>query len=269
MNFKRIISGLIGFPIVIIVFLFGNTYVIDIVMAALAVISMYEFINCFKISKKANPVSWICYTACGLIALAHIIPNGYLMYIIAIFIPIVIFSLFLHVIITDLKINITDIAITILGICYIALFYAFIPLIYGMENGKFYIWYLIFIGWGTDVFAYTLGRRFGKHKFSKISPNKSVEGCISGTIGAILLAIIYTIILNKCFNYNINYIVTTIIAFVLSVIGQVGDLAASSIKRYAGIKDFGHLIPGHGGILDRFDSLIFIAPFAYFLLMLI
>ena len=142
-------------------------------------------------------------------------------------------------------------------------------MVYGMENGKFFVWYTILSAWGTDIFAYAVGRRIGKHKFSQISPNKSIEGCVAGTVGAIILTLIYTVILNKCFNYNINYIIISVIALVLSLVGQIGDFAASSIKRFTGVKDYSNLIPGHGGILDRFDSLLFIAPFAYFLLMLI
>ena len=142
----------------------------------------------------------------------------------------------------------------------------FIPIIReNLENGKILLWYVIFAGWGTDVFAYFVGKYFGTHKFSKISPNKTIEGCIGGTIGSAVLILIYTIICNNVFNLNINYIAITFMAIILSIIGQIGDLAASSIKRYVGIKDFSHLIPGHGGMLDRIDSLIFIAPFAYFL----
>lgn len=269
MNFKRIISGLIGFPMVVLLFLFGNVYVVDVIVSILAIISVYEYAKSFKTSQKAKPISWICYAACLIIAVLHIIPNEYLIYVIAIFVPLVIIALFLHIIITNLKITIIDVAVTLFGIIYIALFYGFISMIFGANNGKFFIWYAILAAWGTDVFAYMIGRKFGKHKFSQISPNKSIEGCIAGTIGAIVLSIVYTIILNNCFNYTVNYIIIAIIALVLSLIGQVGDFSASSIKRYTGVKDFGNLIPGHGGILDRFDSLIFIAPVAYFLLMLI
>ena len=247
MNIKRIVSGLIGFPIVILVFIFGNVHVIDIIIAAIAAISTYEYIHCFKSTGKAKPISWLCYLACVPIAVLHWIKSEYLIYIVAIFVPLAILILFMHTIVTELKITTIDIAVTAFEICYIVLFYAFVPMIYGSENGKLYIWYLVFIAWGTDVFAYFVGRAIGKHKFSKISPNKSIEGCIAGTVGAVLLSL----------------------SFVLSMIGQIGDFSASSIKRYTGIKDFGNLIPGHGGMLDRFDSFIFIAPFAYFLLLLI
>jgi len=137
--------------------------------------------------------------------------------------------------------------------------------------GEIYLWYLVIAAWGTDSFAYIIGKVFGlgKHKFSKISPNKSIEGCIAGVIGAIILMTAYTWIGNQYLGMNFDYLYIIIIAIVLSLVGQMGDFAASSIKRYTGIKDFSNLIPGHGGMLDRIDSVIFIAPFAYFLLMLI
>lgn len=92
---------------------------------------------------------------------------------------------------------------------------------------------------------------------------------MGGTIGATALIVGYAAICNNVFGMNINYLLIAGIGVLLSIVGQVGDLAASSIKRYVGIKDFSHLIPGHGGMLDRIDSLIFIAPFAYILLHLI
>ena len=138
-----------------------------------------------------------------------------------------------------------------------------------MPNGKILIWYVFISAWGTDIFAYCIGIKFGKHTFSKISPNKSIEGCVAGTVGAVICMLIYTFICNTVWNMNINYILISVIGIILSLVGQIGDFAASSIKRYTGIKDFSNLIPGHGGMLDRIDSVIFIAPFAYFLLGLI
>ena len=124
------------------------------------------------------------------------------------------------------------------------------------------------IAWGTDVFAFLIGSTFklGKHKFSKISPKKSMEGCIAGLIGAVALTIIYTLCINRFLPIYLPYAKMIGISILLSIIGQFGDFAASSIKRFVEIKDFSNLIPGHGGLLDRIDSLIFIAPFAYILL---
>jgi len=181
------------------------------------------------------------------------------------FIPTIVTILFLHIVLTDMKINFQDISITIFGIVYITMFMMFIPMIRNMENGVLLIWYLLFASWGTDIFAYIVGKLIGKHKFSKISPNKSIEGCIGGIIGTVIVMVIFTAI----FKIEISYIYLIIMAMVLSILSQIGDFSASSIKRYMDIKDFSNLIPGHGGMLDRIDSLIFIAPFAYLLFTLI
>ena len=133
-------------------------------------------------------------------------------------------------------------------------------------EGKILIWYIFCSAWGSDVFAYFIGRKFGKHKYTDISPKKSIEGCVAGVIGAIGIGLLITLIVNNIFHLSISYFVVAIIVLILSIIGQIGDLAASSMKRYCGLKDFGELIPGHGGMLDRIDSVIFILPFAYMLL---
>ena len=119
------------------------------------------------------------------------------------------------------------------------------------------------------MFAYCIGRRFGKHKFSKVSPKKSIEGCIAGTIGSTVLALIYTIILNNVITFEYSYFIVGISGIALSLIGQLGDFSASCIKRYVDIKDYSNLLPGHGGMLDRIDSVLFIAPFAYMLFTII
>lgn len=113
------------------------------------------------------------------------------------------------------------------------------------------------------------GRAFGKHKLTTISPKKSVEGSIGGTIGAIILALIYTYIVHNYVDLELSYFLVAVSTLVLSILSQIGDLAASSIKREMEVKDYGNILPGHGGMLDRIDSLIFIAPFAYFLFILL
>ena len=168
-----------------------------------------------------------------------------------------------------MKINIIDISVTLFGMAYVLVFFSFIALIRGLNKGNLLVWYIFMAAWGTDILAYLVGKYLGKHKFSEISPKKTIEGCIGGLIGAILFVLVYTVFLNTVFNTNLNYILMTSYAIIWSILGQIGDFAASTIKRYTGIKDYSNLLPGHGGMLDRFDSVIFIAPFAYILLMLI
>jgi len=215
--------------------------------------------NIFIVLKNKHKIKicgWIAYIAALLIAIIHVIPQEYILKTIAAIIPISILVLFAQVIASNMKYNIKDIAITLFGICYIVIFLMYIPIIRETANGRITIWYVFLAAWGTDIFAYSIGKRFGKHKFSKISPNKSIEGCIAGVIGAIILMTAYTWIGNQYLGMNFDYLYIIIIAIVLSLVGQIGDFSASSIKRYTGIKDFSNLIPGHGGILDRLDSTI-------------
>lgn len=221
------------------------------------------------LKKKQSQYIGFGYLACFLISLIHIVPRQYIIITIGVLVPTSILLLFMQVIISNMKTTIKDIAITLFGICYIPLFLMYMPLLMGSENGKLLVWFIIIAAWGTDIFAYIVGRTIGKHKFSKISPNKSIEGCIGGIIGAVTLTLVYTLGINTYLGMNINYLIIGLISCLLSIIGQLGDFSASSIKRYVGIKDFSNLLPGHGGMLDRIDSLIFIAPFAYFLLLFV
>ena len=267
MKNSRWISALFGVPLVIAILAFGNVFVIDVAFAIITAISLHEYFNSFK--GKANPIIWIGYVLSALIAFIHIVPVENIIQILGVLVPVTILIMFVQVILTNNKTTIKDISITLFGIFYIAVFLMFIPLIRGSENGRILIWYVMFAAWMTDTFAYLIGMKFGKHKFSQISPKKSIEGSIAGTVGATIVILIYTYVCNTLWGLNMSYAYITFVAIILSIIGQIGDLAASSIKRYVGIKDFSNLIPGHGGMLDRFDRVIFIAPFAYILLCLI
>lgn len=267
MDIKRLTSSLLGFPLVVIVFLFGNKIVVDIVLSIIALLSMNEYFN--AISKVSEPVKWFGYLSCLSIAVIHIIPGEYLNMVMMLSVPTILLILFGQVIATEMKTSFKDIAYTFIGIFYVVLFMMFLAFIYGMPNGKILIWYAIFAAWGTDIFAYVVGKYCGKHKFSKVSPKKSIEGCIGGTIGALIMMLVYTYVANTYWGMNYPYLFIIGIGIILSLIGQIGDFSASSIKRYVDIKDFSNLIPGHGGMLDRIDSLIFLAPFAYALFTLL
>lgn len=260
---KRFISGMILFLAVAVILIFGNSTAVNLTISAVAIIAINEYFN--SLSKKYKVERWIGNILAILLAFINVLPKE----ILILMFPIGIALLFFKVIITEMKTSFADIAITGFGIIYIIGFIMFIPLIYMSEHGKLLIWYLAISAWGTDTFAYLVGIKFGKHKLTPISPKKSIEGSIGGIVGSTLIAIIYTYFINKICNAGISYLEITGIGVALSVLAQIGDLAASSIKRYVDIKDFGKIIPGHGGMLDRIDSILFIAPFAYFLLTMI
>lgn len=263
MNVKRIISGVVLLAIVAIILILGNTTVVNITMSIVALLAINEYFNCIGNKDKVTRI--IGDILAILIAFLDKLPIEILILIF----PTTIVLLFIKVIITEMKTNYENIAVIGFGMIYIIGFLIFIPLLYATEHGKFLIWYLAIAAWGTDTFAYSIGIRFGKHKLTPISPKKSVEGSVGGIVGAVILSLIYTYIINKTANLEISYLAISGIAIILSILGEIGDLAASSIKRYAGIKDFSQLIPGHGGMLDRIDSILLMAPFAYFLSILI
>ena len=146
------------------------------------------------------------------------------------------------------------------GMVYVAVMLSFIYLTRSLPDGKFLVWLIFLCSWGCDTCAYCVGMLIGKHKMAPVlSPKKSIEGAVGGVVGAALLGVIYAAATQgKMAEY-------ALICAVGALISMVGDLAASAIKRNQNIKDYGKLIPGHGGILDRFDSVIITAPVIYYL----
>lgn len=154
------------------------------------------------------------------------------------------------------EVDLNDIGYGLLVVVYIPyLLYPVIPLV-----NTIYLYMIFVIAFSTDTFAYFIGSKMGKHKLMPIiSPNKSVEGAVGGTIGCVIISILVLHYTNHPWNgMTIFWII------LMSVLGQIGDLFASAIKRKTGIKDFGYILPGHGGILDRLDSMLFIIPMMYF-----
>lgn len=155
---------------------------------------------------------------------------------------------------------------------FFALFYVAVMLSYVyqtrmLEKGAYLVWLIFLCSWGCDTCAYCVGVLIGKHKMSpKLSPKKSVEGAIGGVVGAALLTALYSFIFRDAMALQEGEIwILAAISAVGALISMVGDLTASAIKRNYEIKDYGKLIPGHGGVLDRFDSVIFTAPIIYYL----
>lgn len=156
------------------------------------------------------------------------------------------------------------------GMIYVAVMLSFIYQTRILDGGVFTVWLVFICAWGCDTCAYCVGMLIGKHKMAPVlSPKKSVEGGIGGIVGAALIGVLYALAVNHWGDAGANAVSYAIIGAVGGAVSQIGDLAASAIKRKHNIKDYGKLIPGHGGILDRFDSVIFTAPIIYCLAVLL
>lgn len=176
--------------------------------------------------------------------------------------------IFLSVILNHKKYNISDATLTFTAGLMVTFFFSFlVAVIYLGETtseGFHYLVLLLLGAWGTDTFAYFGGNLFGKHKLApEVSPKKTIEGSIAGTLGSMLLVTLYGYFALG-FKSPKHVLLLIILGFMTGIISQIGDLIASCIKRHCGIKDYGNIMPGHGGILDRFDSVLMIAPFVYY-----
>lgn len=165
------------------------------------------------------------------------------------------------------KYHANQIMATSFAFLYAPVMLSYVYLTRCLENGIYIVWLIFVSSWICDTAAYLVGVLIGKHKMApKLSPKKSMEGAIGGLVGAALVGALYGWILGKLGVMEVsNFAAYPIIAVAGGFISMIGDLAASAVKRNYDIKDYGHLIPGHGGILDRFDSVIFTAPIIYYL----
>lgn len=169
-------------------------------------------------------------------------------------------SLFRHNLLASVT---ARIGVGVLGIIYIAFPISHLILIRNMEMGRFWLLFIVCIIAANDTFAYYVGKGFGKHKLSPgISPKKTVEGALGGLIGGVAVALVF----NQIFLTHISPKEISVLAVFIGILGQLSDLFESLIKRSAGVKDSGGILPGHGGMLDRIDSLIFPSPFLYYYL---
>lgn len=261
----RIITALIGIPILLYIIISGGI-ILKLSIIVTGLIGVYEIYNAF--SKDYNPIKPLGYLAVIFISGASFFESLPLELIIAILVIVVL----IMVVKAYPGHTIIDASLTIFGALYLGLMFPFISLVREMPMGEFFVWLIFISAWGTDTFAYFTGYFIGKNKLAPIlSPKKTIEGAIGGTIGGALLALVYTWVYGRYFNGDaMQYLfsIPLMTAFA-SVIAQLGDLSASAIKRFFDVKDFGYILPGHGGVLDRFDSVLLTAPFIYTVLYLL
>lgn len=262
----RVLTSVICAPVLIIVLL-GPSILVTLTVIAASMVGLYEYYKAVGLIEHRG----LC--AMGIIA-AVIIPIGLMLSIqeTLILVYLYVVGLFLIMLIYNRRVKAADIAMLLLGIIYIPYFLSYVIHIRSMEFGRFFIW-LVFIGaFSADTCAYFAGRMFGRHKLCPdISPKKTVEGAVGGVVGAGVMFVLFGIVVNNMFagflnGRHFNLILLFVLGLIAAVISEIGDLVASSIKRQYNIKDFGNILPGHGGILDRCDSIIFVAPTVFLFL---
>ena len=260
----RLISGIFLLVALIFVLYTGG----DLLFFVCATLSICGLIELFRVFKLANSrLAYIAYllTVFYYVMLLYYRNMGILLFLILLLLLLLTFYVFSYP-----KFTIKQVSMIFFGIIYVAITFSFIYLIRTINKfGIYFVWLIFISSWGSDTFAYCTGLLFGKHKLSPIlSPNKTIEGAIGGVLGSFILGVIYTYLVLYKFtdNIQISSLRVGIACGIGAIISMIGDLTASAIKRDYKVKDYGNLIPGHGGILDRFDSVIFTAPALYFIL---
>lgn len=257
----RTISGFIMSVILIAVFSIGYDVML-IFFGLLSLLGAYELNRALKLGWSA--LSFISYAAItGHYVCLRFVDPKYLIlvYVVALILMLAVFVL------TFPKYELQQVFGAYFGIFYVGVALSFIYILrIHPPIGAYLVWLAIFASWGCDIMAYLFGMLFGKHPLvPRLSPKKSVEGSIGGVVGAGVLAAIYGLIVQNYVDLGINLapLVFGVFCMIAAVVSQIGDLAASAIKRKLDIKDYGKILPGHGGILDRFDSMIIVAPITY------
>lgn len=255
----RILSACVMLPLLILVYLGGMWLIAAAFLVG--VIGIGELYRGFE-SMGVKPSYPIAYTAIVALYLCNLFWRENQSLIMLWFVVVTMACLIYGFKVNERKTE--DTTATLFGLIYVVFFSYHIVLIDQSEH-RILIWLVLISAFGTDIMAYFTGMAIGRHKLCpNLSPKKSIEGAVGGVLGSMLFC--------GLFGYFVTeglLVETILIGFVGSIAAQLGDLSASAFKRQMGIKDYGNLIPGHGGILDRFDSVLFTAPLVYYAMLFV
>ena len=260
----RLISGIV---LVLIAFglLYTGGYVLAAALGIISLIGMFELNRTVKSEK--SPLAAAAYLAAVVYYMLLMMTKDATVDTL----PVIFFVAFLIVLMAVYvfsfpKYEAGQVMTAFFSLIYVAVMLSCIYELRILDKGVYLVWLVFLASWGCDTCAYCVGKLIGKHKMTpKLSPKKSVEGGIGGVAGAAILGAVYGLAIAGKMGDGSHIASFAVICAAGGLISMVGDLAASAIKRNHDIKDYGHLIPGHGGILDRFDSVILIAPVIYYL----
>ena len=263
----RVITAVVLLPLLLLVVLAAPKIFTAILFAAMAAIAAYELLNGTGLVKQlrlcvyAAASAFWCVLWCGLAISSAWLLLGIVAFWIAVF---------GEMMASKLQLGFDKAAMCFTAGVIVPLLFGAIIRLHNTDNGRFYILLPFVLAFLSDTGAYFAGLKFGKHKLAPvISPKKTLEGVVGGVAGAIIGMLIYCLVLQLGFGFRVNYLYAVLYGILGSGAGVFGDLCFSVIKRQTGIKDYGNLFPGHGGILDRFDSNIVVAPLVEILMMLL
>jgi len=258
-----VITAIVGTLIIIPFFWFSDTYALIFLVQLVACLAAGEMLNCAGMLKTFS-ISVPCEAAVLAVPVfTRYFVSGVSFFVAAeiIFFVLAFYLLSVSVFLKN-KIQVSDTALVFIMLFYITVSMSCVVMLRNEEHGE-YIYFLVFISaWFSDSAAYFTGKTFGKHKLiPSVSPKKTVEGAIGGLVACVIAFLVYGCIIGNVLNLTPNYLLFAVSGLLMSVVSMLGDLIASLVKRYYEIKDYGNLLPGHGGVLDRFDSVFATAPF--------
>ena len=260
--FKRILTGVIAFCFLLVpVVFFADTVVLPIAVALFGVVATYEMLHCVGLHKNL----WV---SAPLYLVSAALPFGIRYFAIGsvLALPMALCVVLIYLLATAVfshgKTDIRDVSTSLVLWLYTLIGFAGLIIIHDFIRGGQYFYLLAFVGaWVTDTFAYFTGMLLGKHKLiPDVSPKKTVEGAVGGVVFCTLSFVVFGLLYNRFWladgDEAIPLLAMAIVGFIVSIVSQIGDLSLSLLKRKYGIKDFGKIFPGHGGVLDRFDSVL-------------
>lgn len=256
---QRVLSACVLLPLIALVLLFSGTLVLPIFVALLSCIAFFELMRASGTTKRM-PLFGVGFVFCAAVPFLSVQSQHYLYFAI-----IALITISLVLLLADHEhTGFHDVAVTVFAALLVSLCFCSLIYLRALPHGDRYLW-MVFIGaWLSDAGAYFVGRAVGRHKLAPmISPKKTVEGSVGGVLFSVAAFLIYGGIMQLSGREDVALYILAIAGVVVSLVSQIGDLAASVIKREYQIKDYSRLIPGHGGILDRFDSILFVGPFLY------
>ena len=270
---KRIVTAALLVLVVVLLIFLGQLWMLTLAAALIAELAAYEYLHLANSSGARIPGWWMAAATALLFYVTYYRPIEAQLPVLSVLALVLLAWMGFR---APLNRVLADAGLGLLGLIYVAYPLTLVPMIWNRDDGKPLLLFLMVCVWAGDIAAFYLGRRFGRHKLSRLSPNKTWEGSLASVAGSILagLAVVFTgELLATYYGNTVLHIVEPIwqsvaLAVIINLAAQLGDLLESAIKRGAGVKDSGTVLPGHGGVLDRIDALLLAAPVLWCVLLL-